>query len=73
MTVVMNLLMEEEGGNMVMRDVDDIDLAALMPEIETLFGLSDTQAAFANIFAQVLVMWNAVSGDIDTMVETLEE
>ena len=69
----MGMLFQADGDNLVFKDAEDLDVAAIMPEIETLFGLSDTQAALATIFAQVLVMWNTVSGDIDTMVETLEE
>ena len=62
---------DEETGDMTLKE--ELDLDALIPEIETLFGLSDTQAALAESFAQVLIGWNAVSGDIDTMVETIED
>ena len=58
---------------MVLKDVEDIDLSLLMPEIETLFGFSATQTAMADIFAEVLIAWNAISGDVDTMVETIED
>jgi len=58
---------------MVLKDVEDIDFSLLWPELETLFGFTATQTAMAEIFAEVLIAWNAISGDVDTMVETIED
>jgi len=53
--------------------LETFDVDAIMAEVETTFALSDVQAALADTFAQVLIAWNAISGDVETMVDTIEE
>jgi len=49
-----------------------MDVDAILAEVETMFALSDVQAALADTFAQVLLAWEAIEDDVTTMVETVE-
>ena len=51
---------------------ETFDVDAILDEVETTFALSDVQAALANTFAQVLIAWEAIKGDVETMVDTIE-
>ena len=64
----MALILDDTGAP---REVIDVD--AVLAEVETTFALSDVQAALADTFAQVLIAWNAISGDVETMVTTIED
>ena len=64
----MALILDDTGAP---REVIDVD--AVLAEVETTFALSDVQTAFADTFAQVLIAWNAISGDVATAVETVED
>ena len=65
---IMALVLDDTGAPLETFDVD-----AIMAEVETTFALTDVQAALADTFAQVLIAWNAISGDVETMVTTIED
>ena len=66
---IMALVLDTETG----APLETFDVDAIMAEVETTFALSDVQAALADTFAQVLIAWNAISGDVETMVTTIED
>merc|ERR1712038_2113633 len=51
---------------------DPLDVDAILAEVETTFALDDVQAALALTFAQVLLAWEAIKDDVETMVTTVE-
>ena len=65
---IMALVLDAETGEVV----DPIDVDAILAEVETTFALSDVQTALALTFAQVLLAWEAIKDDVETMVTTVE-
>jgi len=46
----------------------DIDVQAVMTELETFFALDDVQSALAATFVEILAAWNAVKDDAAAIV-----
>lgn len=51
----------------------DIDVQAVMTELETFFALDDVQSALAATFVEILAAWNAVKDDAAEVVQTIED
>jgi len=60
---IMAIILDDTGAPKA-----DIDVQAVMTELETFFALDDIQSALAATFVEILAAWNAVKDDAAAVV-----
>ena len=65
---IMAIILDDTGAPKA-----DIDVQAVMTELETFFALDDVQSALAATFVEILAAWNSVKDDAAAIVQTIED